>query len=159
MAIAVVKAGLVAVGLVWALVAQTVLADDARTFVKEGSKAAGQSACVEPTDRMRRNHMELIKHQRIATVHQGIRATMHSLAGCIDCHVSSGADGRPVAANAPGQFCNACHAFAAVAVNCFDCHAGVPNGTPPSDPAHGAPQGPAGTAAGAGPTGKRGEGQ
>ncbi|MGE5154128.1 MAG: sulfur reduction protein DsrJ [Bdellovibrio bacteriovorus] len=133
MANAVIKAGLVAVSLVWALAAQTVLAAEGATYVKEGSKAAGLEACVEPTDVMRRNHMELIKHQRDATVHGGIRATKHSLAGCIDCHVSLGPDGRPVAVNAPDQFCSACHAFAAVKVNCFDCHGSVPNGGPVSE--------------------------
>lgn len=141
MANAVIKAGVVAVGLVWALAAQTVLAAGGATYVKEGSKAAGLEACVEPTDIMRRNHMELIKHQRDATVHGGIRATKHSLAGCIDCHVSSGSDGQPLAANAPDQFCSACHAFGAVKVNCFDCHASVPNGGPVSESgvaAHGA---------------------
>jgi hypothetical protein len=133
MATAVIKAGLVAVSLVWALAAQTVLAAEGATYVKEGSKAAGLEACVEPTDVMRRNHMELIKHQRDATVHGGIRASKHSLAGCIDCHVSAGPDGQALAANAPDQFCSACHAFAAVKVNCFDCHAGVPKGGPVSD--------------------------
>lgn len=132
MANAVVRAGLVAVGLAWALAAQAVLAADLGSFVKEGSKAAGLSDCVERTDIMRRNHMELIKHQRDATVHGGIRGTKHSLAGCIDCHVTTGPDGQPLAANAPAQFCSACHAFAAVKVNCFDCHASVPNGEPVS---------------------------
>ena len=141
MANATVKAGLVAVSLVWALAAQSVLAGEGASYVKGGSKAAGLEACVEPTDYMRRNHMKLIKHQRDATVHGGIRGTKHSLAGCIDCHVSTGSDGRPLAANAPAQFCSACHAFAAVKVNCFDCHASVPNGGPVSDAgivAHGA---------------------
>jgi hypothetical protein len=133
MASAVIKAGIVAVGLVWALAAQTVLAAEGGTYVKEGSKAAGLDACVEPTDIMRRNHMEFIKHQRDATVHGGIRATKHSLAGCIDCHVSSGPNGQFTAANAPDQFCSACHGFAAVKVNCFDCHASVPNGGPVSE--------------------------
>lgn len=128
MAKAAVRAGLAAVGLVWALVAQTVLAAGDASYVKEGSKAAGLEACVEPTDIMRRNHMELIKHQRDATVHGGIRATRHSLAGCIECHVRAGSDGTALAVNAPDQFCSACHAYAAVRINCFDCHAGVPNG-------------------------------
>lgn len=132
MAKAIVRGGLVAVSLVWVLGAQTVLAADLGSFVKEGSKAAGLSACVEPTAVMRRDHMELIKHQRDASVHGGIRATKHSLAGCIDCHVSTGPEGRTLAANAPDQFCSACHAFAAVKVNCFDCHASVPNGAPSS---------------------------
>lgn len=141
MATAVVRAGLAAVSLVWALGVQTVLAAEGASYVKEGSKAAGLEACVEPTDIMRRNHMELIQHQRDATVHGGIRATKHSLAGCIDCHVGPGLDGQAVAANAPNQFCSACHAFAAVRVNCFDCHASVPNGGPVNEvgvAAHGA---------------------
>jgi len=139
MAKAVVSAGLVAVGLVWALVAQTVLAADMQSYVKEGSKAAGMEACVEPTEFMRRKHMELIKHQRDATVHEGIRGTKHSLAGCIECHVSHGADGQAVPINGDDQFCNACHEFAAVDVNCFDCHASVPRGpatSPQAQAAH-----------------------
>jgi hypothetical protein len=125
----------VAAGLVWALAVQTVLADDAKSFVKPGSRAAETAACVEPTDLMRRNHMELIKHQRDATVHHGIRSTKHSLAGCIDCHVSRDEAGHTVAVNADHQFCNGCHAFAAVDVNCFDCHAAIPRGEPVSDAA------------------------
>ena len=128
MANAAVRAGLVAVGLVWVLAAQTALADDTKGFVTEGSNAADLDACVEPTDYMRRNHMELIKHQRDATVHQGIRSTKHSLHGCVDCHVSSGSEGHPVAVNGEDQFCGACHAYAAVDVNCFGCHASVPHG-------------------------------
>lgn len=133
MAMAVVRAGFVAAGLVWALAVQTVLADGVKSFVKPGSRAAGSAACVEPTDLMRRNHMELIKHQRDATVHQGIRSTKHSLAGCIDCHVSHDEAGHAVAVNADHQFCNACHAFAAVDVNCFDCHAAIPRGASVSE--------------------------
>ena len=55
--------------------------------VKGSAKADKLDACVAPTDFMRRNHFELIKHQRDITVHQGIRETDHSLAGCVDCHV------------------------------------------------------------------------
>jgi hypothetical protein len=135
MAIAVFRAGLVAIGLIWLFAVQTVRADDAKSYVKPGSRAAGALACVEPTDFMRRNHMELIKHQRDATVHFGIRSTKHSLAGCIDCHVSRDAAGHAVAVNADHQFCNACHAFAAVDVNCFDCHAAIPRGGPVSEAA------------------------
>lgn len=141
MAKAVLRASLVLVGLVWALGAQTLLAAEGKNYVAEGSKAAGLDACVEPTEVMRREHMEFIKHQRVITVHEGIRATKYSLAGCIDCHVSVGADGQAVPVNAPDQFCNACHAYAAVKLNCFDCHATVPNGGPVSEAglaAHGA---------------------
>lgn len=151
MAIAVIRAGLVAVGLVWALAVQTAFADGTLSYVKPGSRAAGLASCVEPTGFMRRNHMELIKHQRDDTVRHGIRGSKYSLAGCIDCHVSHGPDGHPVAVNTDHQFCNACHAFAAVTVNCFDCHAAIPRGGPLSEAApQGASAGAADGGAGAG---------
>jgi len=116
-----------ATGLAGVLCALAVHAADDGTNVIPGSKAAQLDSCVEPTEFMRRNHMELIKHQRDETVHQGIRSTKHSLAGCVECHVSYGADETPVPVNAEGQFCNRCHEFAAVGVDCFGCHATVPD--------------------------------
>ena len=57
----------------------------------EGSaKADKLDACVAPTPFIRRNHFELIKHQRDITVHKGIRKTDHSLAGCVAEHVQAG---------------------------------------------------------------------
>ena len=129
MAKSVLTAGLVALGLVWAL-AQTAQADDMKHYVVAGSQAAKLDSCVEPTDLMRRQHMEFIKHQRIATVHEGIRIERYSLSGCVDCHISYNAEQIPQPINQSDQFCGACHAFAAVNLNCFDCHAAVPNGTP-----------------------------
>ncbi len=130
-------------------------ADGSARYVKPGSRAAGLAQCVEPTGYMRRHHMDLIQHQRDATVHGGIRGTRHSLSGCIACHVSPGADGQAVAVNAEHQFCNACHQFAAVKVNCFDCHAGVPKGAPLSAAALAAAR----AAAGAQPAAAGGTGQ
>jgi len=128
MAKAVVRVGLVVLGLVWGTgVAHTALADGLKRYVVEGSLAAERESCVEPTERMRRMHMEFIKHQRIETVHQGIRGTKYSLAGCIDCHISYDAAGNPRPINQPDQFCGACHSYAAVHLDCFDCHASVPN--------------------------------
>jgi hypothetical protein len=81
---------------------------------------AGQ--CVEPTAEMRRDHMKMILHQRDQTVHRGIRTTKHSLKNCIDCHASAktnsvlGKDG----------FCESCHAYAAVRLDCFECHSPSP---------------------------------
>jgi len=95
-------------------------------YVIEGSEAAQLDSCVEPTDFMRRNHMEVIEHQRDETVHDGIRSTKHSLASCIECHARYDADNTPVPVNAEGQFCIACHEFAAVRMNCFGCHANIP---------------------------------
>lgn len=97
-------------------------------FVVPGSKAAALDNCVEPTRAMRRYHMEYIRHQRDTTVYDGIRHTKYSLSGCVSCHTGHEADGTPVPVNGKGQFCNACHETAAVTLNCFDCHATVPDG-------------------------------
>ena len=95
----------------------------------EGSaKADKLDACVAPTDFMRRNHFELIKHQRDITVHQGIRKTDHSLAGCVDCHVRKDTNGSHVPVNTPGEFCAGCHQFTGASLDCFTCHATKPTG-------------------------------
>ena len=79
--------------------------------------------CVEDNATMRRDHMRFLRHQRDATVHLGIRGAKYSLKGCIDCH--AGAQTGSVAA-APGDFCVACHSYAAVKIDCFECHASKP---------------------------------
>ena len=109
--------------------------------VAGSSKAAKLEQCVEPTEFMRRNHMELIKHQRDETVHKGIRATDHKLASCIECHVQHDAQGQPVPVNAPGQFCAACHQFVGEHLNCYQCHSPVPNGPESAAVAAGEDQG------------------
>jgi predicted CXXCH cytochrome family protein len=96
--------------------------------VKGSAKADKLDACVAPTDFMRRNHFELIKHQRDVTVHEGIRKTDHSLAGCVDCHVRKNAKGSNVSVNSPGEFCAGCHEFAGTTLDCFTCHATKPRG-------------------------------
>ncbi len=83
--------------------------------------------CVEPVDIMRRDHFEFLKHQRDKTVREGIRTPRHSLAGCIDCHADKDAQGRFVPVNAKGQFCQSCHVYAAVKIDCFSCHAARPS--------------------------------
>ncbi|WPL14214.1 MULTISPECIES: cytochrome c3 family protein [Thiorhodovibrio] len=97
-------------------------------FVVPGSRAAKLDSCVEPTRAMRRYHMKYIRHQRDTTVYDGIRHTKYSLSGCVDCHAAHDAKGVPVPVSNHGQFCNACHETAAVTLNCFDCHATVPDG-------------------------------
>lgn len=86
-------------------------------------RATKGERCVEDTASMRRNHMRMLEHQRDKTVHGGIRGARHSLKGCIDCH--AGASSGSVAA-APGDFCVSCHTYAAVKIDCFDCHATKP---------------------------------
>ena len=88
--------------------------------------AAQGEQCVEPIEIMRRDHFDFMKHDRDKTVHEGIRTIKHSLAGCIDCHATKNASGQFVPINAEGEFCQTCHTYAAVKIDCFTCHATVP---------------------------------
>ena len=87
--------------------------------------------CVEDTEFMRRNHMKVLMHQRDDTVHQGIRTKKHSLQGCIECHASS-ATGSVAAAKT--DFCQSCHEYAAVKLDCWECHSTKPTKTAASAP-------------------------
>lgn len=93
------------------------------------AKGQGEK-CVAPTDWMRRYHMTTVKHQRDQTVHEGIRTPRFSLKGCIDCHQVKGADGKAVTVADPKHFCRTCHDYAAVRMDCFDCHASRPGEAP-----------------------------
>lgn len=102
------------------LVGMTVVASD----VPQPDIPKGQGEqCVADTDFMRRNHMDLLKHQRDETMLQGIRSEPYSLKECVACHAVSGADGVPVTATSPEHFCRSCHDYAAVKIDCFECHA------------------------------------
>ena len=84
-------------------------------------KARAGSQCIAAPDVMRRTHMTLLQHQRDDTVHGGIRGAKASLRGCIDCH--AGAQTHSVV-KASGDFCVSCHSYAAVKIDCFECHSG-----------------------------------
>ncbi|WP_201243479.1 sulfur reduction protein DsrJ [Halochromatium salexigens] len=103
-------------------------AEEVGDYVLPSSKAASLENCVEPTEYMRRNHFELIRHQRDQTVYGGIRGSDHGISGCVSCHVGYDDKGAPVEIDGKGQFCQSCHEYAAVELNCFDCHATVPTG-------------------------------
>ncbi len=77
--------------------------------------------CVEPVDVMRRDHMQFILHQRDKTVHEGVRTTQHSLKNCVDCH----ADAKTGSVLGKDGFCESCHAYAAVKLDCFECHSAL----------------------------------
>jgi len=88
-------------------------------------KARG-GECVEEPSFMRRNHMKLLMHQRDDTLRGGIRTGKYSLKACIACHASQTSQ----SVNAePGNFCQSCHNYAAVKIDCFECHANQPAGT------------------------------
>ncbi len=82
--------------------------------------------CVEPDEVMRKNHMKFLLHHRDLTVHEGIRTKKFDLRECIECHVQKDEAGQYIPINAPGQFCQSCHSYAAVHIDCFQCHATVP---------------------------------
>jgi len=83
--------------------------------------AAKGEQCVADTALMRTDHMDLLTHQRDETVINGIRSEPFSLVDCVDCHAQTAADGTPVRIDAEGQFCQSCHAYAAVKIDCFTC--------------------------------------
>lgn len=77
------------------------------------------TTCVLPAAEMRREHPNLLKHRRDRTVHEGVRGGGNALAACIDCH--AGKAGGDVAGG-PDAFCQSCHTYAAVKLDCFECH-------------------------------------
>jgi len=90
------------------------------------TKAVKGEQCVEPNDFMRRNHMKLLTHQRDETVLEGIRTKKYSLKECINCHASEKTGS---VATAKEDFCVSCHSYAAVKIDCFDCHSTRPQGS------------------------------
>jgi hypothetical protein len=79
--------------------------------------------CVEDEAYMRRNHMKLLDHHRDETVLKGIRTKKYSLKECINCHASEKTGS---VATAKDDFCVSCHSYAAVKIDCFDCHSTKP---------------------------------
>ena len=79
--------------------------------------------CVAAPEVMRRTHMDLLKHQRDETMHKGLRGAKGdksaSLNGCIECHASK-KTGSVLGSNE--NFCQGCHAYVAVKLDCFECH-------------------------------------
>lgn len=82
--------------------------------------------CVEPTDVMRRRHMDFILHQRDETVHKGVRTKKHSLVQCINCHIQPTSDGKYPRYSDSDHFCAGCHQYSSVQIDCFSCHADRP---------------------------------
>lgn len=106
--------------------------------------------CIVPTAQIRRAHPDLLKHQRDLTVHRGQRGAAASLDACINCHAApenqhliealrtrlygatpTGAAqanraAKRFAADQGAAFCQTCHSYAAVKLDCFECHAQSP---------------------------------
>ena len=80
---------------------------------------ANPGQCVAPADVMRRSHMDMLKHQRDRTLRQGERGAKYSLNACIECHASK--DSGSVLGGKE-NFCEGCHSYVAVKLDCFECH-------------------------------------
>jgi hypothetical protein len=87
---------------------------------------ANAEQCVGPTQDMRVHHMDYILHQRDETMHKGVRTKKHSLKECINCHVVAKDDGSYPSVKTNEHFCATCHKFAAVSIDCFQCHSDKP---------------------------------
>jgi predicted CXXCH cytochrome family protein len=94
-----------------------------RTPLPTIERAVKGDQCIAAPAVMRRDHMEMLKHQRDATVHGGIRGAKASLKECIACHASAQTGS---VAQSESNFCVSCHAYTAVRIDCFECHATRP---------------------------------
>jgi hypothetical protein len=80
----------------------------------------GSTECVEATDYMRSDHMDLLNQWRDDVVRTGVRDykststdkvyDMSLSRTCMDCHSNK------------AEFCDACHNYTAVSPYCWDCH-------------------------------------
>ena len=125
---------------------------DARTPQPTIAIARAGTHCLAAPDVMRREHPDMLKHQRTLTVREGKRGMPASLNACIACHATgTSAVGSPAGTAEPradgagdehssaeptsaqtktagpgAHFCESCHAYAAVKLDCFECHAKTP---------------------------------
>ena len=120
-----VRAAVIALFITGLMVSVAAIADDVSELLPKIPAAKGDQ-CVEPTEVMRRQHMDFIMHQRDLTVHDGIRTEKHRFVNCIDCHVRPNKTGDYPRHTSNEHFCTTCHQFASVSIDCFQCHADRP---------------------------------
>jgi len=78
--------------------------------------------CVEDSTIMRREHPDMLRHQRDQTMREGIRTRAHSLKECVGCHASA----KTGSVLGEKGFCQSCHDYASIKIDCFACHASRP---------------------------------
>ena len=121
-ALALVAGALAAGAIAWAADASSSRVPTPTVVVDAATK------CIDTPEVMRRTHMELLKHQRDRTVRLGIRGENVSLNACIDCHAGRGAGAAAGSVTGkPEAFCESCHSYAAVKLDCFECHQPKPS--------------------------------
>ena len=103
----------IAAGIMAAVLTVAAHADAPKFKIERGE------ACVAPTAEMRRDHMKMLLHQRDRTMREGVRTKQHSLAECVECHAST----KTGSVLGEQGFCQSCHSYAGVKLDCFECHA------------------------------------
>jgi hypothetical protein len=116
----------IAAGIVAAVLALAGVADAGEKQASRVSMPAVKiekgEACVAPTGEMRRDHMKMLLHQRDRTMRQGLREPRFSLKACVECHASQ----KTGSVLGNEGFCSSCHEYAAVSIDCFECHSPNP---------------------------------
>jgi hypothetical protein len=88
-------------------------------YVPEPELPKDETSCIESTEFMRANHMDLLNQWRDAVVRKaqrvyvsttGQRYEMSLSKTCMKCHVSK------------TNFCDSCHNYLSVSPYCWDCH-------------------------------------
>ena len=97
------------------------------TVPQPAIESARGGSCVADPATMRRQHMVMLKHQRDDSLRGGIRTGAYSLKACIACHASQSTNSVTASSS---NFCQSCHAYAAVHIDCFECHANQPQAKP-----------------------------
>ena len=109
--------------LVLVLAAAPAWAADSRTPHPVIEPARAGTQCIADPATMRRDHPAMLEHQRDLTVRGGVRGAKASLKACIGCHASAATGS---VAKGDTNFCVSCHSYAAVRIDCFECHATQP---------------------------------
>jgi len=104
-----------------------VSAEERASLLPEIPKGTGDPH-PEGNEFWRKNHMDLMKHDRDVVMYDGVRVVSGSLKECFDCHTVKDAEGHVVTYQDEQHFCRTCHDYAAVKVDCFMCHRSTPDG-------------------------------
>ncbi len=97
--------------------------------VPQVPKAHGKQCVAEPAF-MRRNHMELLFHRRDEVMQRGSRQASHRFDRCLTCHAVLDVNQQPVTHESDKHFCNVCHQYVTIKIDCFDCHNSTPSRLP-----------------------------
>jgi [DsrC]-trisulfide reductase subunit J len=116
--------------LLWTLIiggATLAQAQERSSLLPDVPKATGEPHA-EGNEYWRKNHPDLLRHDRDLTVRDGEREIGASLKSCFECHAATDDQGTVLTAASPNHFCSACHQYVAVKIDCFVCHRSTPDG-------------------------------